>query len=125
MLDNVVVPGNCLLGGKDELDKRLARVRPVVLGWSGSHGHVRGFASARGRHGAGIARAALEYAKDYALTREAFGGPIADKQAIAFKLAEIYTEIDAARLLVHRAAGMASAVRTWLAPRVRRRALRQ
>jgi butyryl-CoA dehydrogenase len=52
----------------------------------------------------GIARAALEDSLAYAQTRRTFGRPIAEHQAIAFKLADMATEIDAARLLVHRAA---------------------
>jgi acyl-CoA dehydrogenase len=56
----------------------------------------------------GIARAAFEYARDYALQREQFGKPIASHQAIAFKLADMATEIDATRLLVWRAGWLAS-----------------
>ncbi len=52
----------------------------------------------------GVARAAYEYAKDYAKERKAFGGPIATKQAIAFMLAEMAIEIDATRLLAWEAA---------------------
>ncbi len=54
----------------------------------------------------GIARAAYEYALDYARKRKAFGSPIAKKQAIAFMLADMKAKIDAARLLVWRAAWM-------------------
>jgi acyl-CoA dehydrogenase len=52
----------------------------------------------------GVARAAYEIARDYAKERHAFGGPIATKQAIAFKLADMAIEIDAARLLTWEAA---------------------
>ena len=52
----------------------------------------------------GIARAAFEEATRYALERKTFGHPIADHQAIQFKLADMCTEIDAARLLTWRAA---------------------
>jgi butyryl-CoA dehydrogenase len=52
----------------------------------------------------GIARAAFEGATHYALERKTFGQPIAEHQAIQFKLADMCTEIDAARLLVWRAA---------------------
>jgi alkylation response protein AidB-like acyl-CoA dehydrogenase len=51
----------------------------------------------------GVARAAFEYATDYARGREAFGKPILDKQGISFKLADMAMEIEAARLLVWRA----------------------
>jgi butyryl-CoA dehydrogenase len=52
----------------------------------------------------GIARAAIEDAGLYAQTRQAFGSPIADLQAIRFMLAESATELEAARLLTRRAA---------------------
>jgi butyryl-CoA dehydrogenase len=52
----------------------------------------------------GIARAAFEEATRYALQRQTFGQPIAHHQAIQFKLADMCTEIDAARMLVWRAA---------------------
>jgi len=52
----------------------------------------------------GVARAAFEYARDYAKERKAFGLFIAQKQAIAFMLAEMALEIDAARLLTWEAA---------------------
>jgi len=52
----------------------------------------------------GIARGAYEAARDYAKQRNAFGRPIADFQAIQFMLADMATEIDAARLLCYRAA---------------------
>src|SRR5262245_13172981 len=52
----------------------------------------------------GIARGAYEKALAYSKERKAFGTPLADKQAIQFMLADMATEIDAARLLIHRAA---------------------
>jgi butyryl-CoA dehydrogenase len=52
----------------------------------------------------GIARAAFEDAGRYSLQRKTFGQPIASHQAIQFKLADMSTEIEAARLLVWRAA---------------------
>ena len=52
----------------------------------------------------GVARAALEYSRDYARERDAFGVKIAQKQAIAFMLAEMATEIEAIRLLTWQAA---------------------
>lgn len=54
----------------------------------------------------GIVAGAYELALKYAQEREAFGKPIMEHQAIAFKLAEMATEIEAARLLVYRAAKM-------------------
>jgi alkylation response protein AidB-like acyl-CoA dehydrogenase len=52
----------------------------------------------------GLARAALEYATEYSKTREQFGKPISQHQAVAFRLADMATRVDAARLLVWRAA---------------------
>ncbi len=57
----------------------------------------------------GIARAAFEEAAAYAKERRSFGVPIAEHQAIAFMLADMATEIDAARLLVWKAAAMKDA----------------
>ncbi len=54
--------------------------------------------------GVGVARAAFEHARDYAKERRAFGVAIAQKQAIAFKLANMAIEIDAMRLLTWEAA---------------------
>ncbi len=52
----------------------------------------------------GIAQAAFEAARDYSLERQQFGKPISANQAIQWKLADMATRIDAARLLVYRAA---------------------
>lgn len=52
----------------------------------------------------GAARAAYEYALDYARTRLQFGKPIIEHQAVAFRLADMATRIEASRLLVHHAA---------------------
>ncbi len=57
----------------------------------------------------GIAQAAFEEATEYAKDRTAFGNPIAEFQAIQFKLADMATEIEAARLLTLRAAAMKDA----------------
>jgi alkylation response protein AidB-like acyl-CoA dehydrogenase len=57
----------------------------------------------------GIARGAYEAAREYAKQRSAFGKPIAEFQAIQFMLADMATEIDAARLLCYRAATMKDA----------------
>ena len=62
-----------------------------------------------GASATGIARAALEYAVEYAQSREQFGKPIAEHQAVAFRLADMATRVDAARLLVYRAARMIDA----------------
>ena len=106
-LDGVRVPGSCLLGGKDVLDERLARARSGQR--ATRQAAMRTFELSRPAVGAqaiGIARAAYEYALEYAGTRVQFGRPIIENQAIAFALADMRMEIDAARLLVWRAAWM-------------------
>ncbi|MFD0850924.1 acyl-CoA dehydrogenase family protein, partial [Actinomadura adrarensis] len=55
----------------------------------------------------GVARAAYDYALQYSREREQFGKKIGDFQAVAFKLADMKCQIDAARLMVWRAAWMA------------------
>jgi acyl-CoA dehydrogenase len=105
VLDDVRVPGACLLGGKEKLDERLARVREGKRG--NAQAAMQTFEATRpavGAQAVGVARAAYEYALDYAKERETFGKPIIQHQSIAFMLADMATEIDAARLLVHRAA---------------------
>ena len=109
VLDDVRIPGRCLLGGKEKLDAKLARAREA--GKSGApQPAMKTFEATRPTVGAqalGIARAAYEYALDYAKERHAFGKPIIMNQAIAFKLANMVTEIDASRLLIWRAAWLA------------------
>jgi acyl-CoA dehydrogenase len=109
ILQDVRVPGRCLLGGKEKLDARLARAREAAHS-GGKQPAMSTFEATRPAVGAqalGIARAAYEYALDYAKDRRAFGKPIIMNQGIAFKLADMAMEIDAARLLVWRAAWLA------------------
>jgi acyl-CoA dehydrogenase len=108
ILDGVRVPGACLVGGKEKLDERLARVREGKR--AAGQAAMRTFEASRPAVGAmavGVARAAYEYALDYAREREQFGRKVGDFQAVAFKLADMKTQVDAARLLVWRAAWMA------------------
>jgi alkylation response protein AidB-like acyl-CoA dehydrogenase len=60
-----------------------------------------------GAQAVGIARAAYDYALEYAKQRVQFGKPIIENQAVAFQLADMKVAVDASRLLVHRAAWMA------------------
>ncbi|MEU7642495.1 MULTISPECIES: acyl-CoA dehydrogenase family protein [unclassified Streptomyces] len=111
VLENVRVPGHCLLGGKDKLDERLARARERAKGGERvKNAAMATFEASRPAVGAmavGTARAAYEEALEYARTREQFGRPIIDNQGVAFQLADMRTQIDAARLLVWRASWMA------------------
>ena len=109
VLEDCRIPGSCLLGGKDKLDERLARVREGKK--SKGQAAMATFESTRpgvGAQAVGIARAAYEYSLDYAKERQQFGRAIIENQGIAFKLADMKTHLDAARLLVWRAAWMAA-----------------
>ena len=124
LLEDCRVPADCLLGGTERLQAKLERARDArdakaapapapaqgAARTRGSSGALATFEATRpvvGAQAVGIARAAFEYARDYARERVQFGKPIAAQQAIAFKLADMATEIDAARLLVWRASWMA------------------
>jgi len=109
VLDEVRIPGANLLGGKDRLDERLARAREGQRSGRGN-ASMATFEASRPAVGAmalGTARAAYEVALDYARQRRQFGRAIIENQAVAFTLADMKTHIDAARLLVWRAAWMA------------------
>lgn len=138
LLRHCRVPADQLLGGEERLRERIARGReaeseaamaaitpPPAVAADGS-AEQGGPAAVVGRRSSaalgafertrpmvaaqaiGIARAALEFARDYAVSRSAFGQPIIENQGIAFPLANLATEIDAARLLTWRAAWMAA-----------------
>ena len=97
------------LGGLPTVELELAGVRlPASARLDASDADLRRMID-RGRvalaaAGIGTARAAYEVSRDYAKERETFGQPIATRQAIAFKLADMAIEIDGARLLVWEAA---------------------
>ena len=91
------VPAGAVLGGPGE-GGGLGRGLPFILG-ALELGRVN--VAARG---VGVARAAFEAAIRYAQQRRTFGVPIARHQAIAFKLADMATRVEAARLLVRSAA---------------------
>ena len=106
-LDDVRLPARMVLGGKEKLDERLARAREGTRG--NRQAAMQTFEATRPSVGAqaiGIARAAYEYALQYAKDRHQFGRAIIENQAIAFALADMRMEIDAARLLVWRASWM-------------------
>jgi acyl-CoA dehydrogenase len=104
LLEDVRVPADCLLGGEERLEERLARARAGQR--SRSAVALKTFEATRpvvGAQALGIARAAFEFALQYAQERRQFGRPLIDNQAIAFKLADMATEIEAARGLIWRA----------------------
>jgi acyl-CoA dehydrogenase len=95
-LEDCVVPEDRRLGDEGE----------------GFRGLMRTFDLSRitlGAAATGLARAALEYAVEYAKTREQFGKPIAEHQAVAFRLADMAVRVEASRLLVWSAARKADA----------------
>ena len=108
LLEDCRVPADCLLGGEERLQAKLevARNKDRKRTSSGALATFEATRPVVGAQAVGIARAAFEFARDYARERVQFGKPIAAQQAIAFKLADMATEIDAARLLVWRASWM-------------------
>jgi acyl-CoA dehydrogenase len=114
VLDDVRLPSRLILGGKEKFDARIARVREGKR--AAGQAALATFERTRPTVGAmaiGVARAAYEYALDYATQREQFGRKIGDFQAVAFKLADMRARIDAARLLVWRAGWMARNGKTF------------
>lgn len=102
--EDVVVPADCLLGGQERLDAKLARAREGKS--SRSNVAMKTFEATRpivGAQALGIARAAFEFALAYAKERKQFGRPIIENQAIAFKLVDMAVEIEACRSLIWRA----------------------
>lgn len=89
VLDGCIVPEEDRLGGEDGVDFEL------LLNYS---------RVTMGAAAVGVARAAYEYARDYAKERVQFGEPIAHRQSIAFMLAEMAIDVDAARMMVWEAA---------------------
>ncbi|MBW3664524.1 MAG: acyl-CoA dehydrogenase family protein [Actinobacteria bacterium] len=106
---DVFVPDENLLGGEDKLNAKIEGARNPDRARKAKSGALSTFEATRplvGIQAVGIARAAFEFARDYAMERETFGVPIIRHQAIAFKLADMATEIDAARLLCWRGINM-------------------
>lgn len=89
--DNVTVPLDALIG---EVGNGLQQTLSTLDGGRISIGAIS----------VGLAQAAFEYATNYARERQAFGGPIANLQAIQWMLAEMATQIEAARTLLYKAA---------------------
>jgi len=108
VLDNVHLSEDLILGGREKFEERIARAKSGTS--TGGQAAMKTFERTRPTVGAmaiGVARAAYEYALEYACQREQFGRKIGEFQAIAFKLADMKSRIDAARLLVWQAGWMA------------------
>lgn len=95
-LENCAIPEDNLLGTRGE---------GLKIALSNLEGGRIGIAA----QAVGIARAAFDKARRYASERVQFGKPLAEHQAIAQKLADMATQINAARLLVHHAAKLRTA----------------
>src|SRR5438128_10820470 len=99
LLDDVFVPDGCLLGGEtggvEKVGTILSEIRVMT-----------------GALAVGLARAAYDAALVYGRERQAFGKPIVEHQAIAFKLADMLTSLHAATLMTYQAAGGLEAGRT-------------
>lgn len=89
-LDNVPVPAENLIGQEGEAGKLLMLLPEVAIGLAASY--------------VGLARAAYEYALNYAKQRVSWGRPIIEHQAVALKLADMMISTQAARLMVWDAA---------------------
>ncbi len=98
--ENMAVPKENLLGMRGEAFKDVMDV-------------LNGGRIGIGAMGIGLGRGALEIAAKYALAREQFGKPIVSNQAISFKIAEMALELEAARLLVLKAAALKDAGRDF------------
>jgi alkylation response protein AidB-like acyl-CoA dehydrogenase len=111
-LTDCFVPDEQLLGGEEKLDAKMDQARnPAKARTCG--GALSTFEATRpivGIQAVGIARAAFDASVQYAMQRETFGVPIIRHQAIAFKLADMATDIDAARLLCWRGINMGTTV---------------
>ena len=96
-LTDVNVPADAILGGETSADERNKAYRDIIrlsrLGWASLS--------------VGTSQAVLDYVIPYVKEREAFGEPIAHRQAVAFMVADIATELDGLRLVTWRGASRA------------------
>ncbi|MDQ4024677.1 MAG: acyl-CoA dehydrogenase family protein [Actinomycetota bacterium] len=110
ILEDCRIPLDRVLGGMDRLEAKLGKARSGES-TGRSSAALRTFEVTRPSvaiQAVGIARAALEFATDYAKERVAFGVPIAQHQSIQNHLADMATAVEASRLLVHKAAWLAA-----------------
>lgn len=115
ILDDCTIPLDRVVGGIDKLEGKLARARE-----GGSTGRssnaLQTFERTRpfvATQAVGIARAALEYAVDYAKERETFGRPIVEHQSVANLLADMALDVECSRLLVRKAGWLAASGRSF------------
>ncbi len=107
VLEDVRIPLDHVLGGMEKLERKLERARSGERG--GSSNALATFEVTRPMVGAGalgIARAAYEWTLDWLEGRRGEGGLLLEQQRVQQVLADVATEIECSRLLVHRAAWM-------------------
>ncbi|MDQ3939800.1 MAG: acyl-CoA dehydrogenase family protein, partial [Actinomycetota bacterium] len=105
ILEDCRIPVDRVLGGLDKLEQKLDRARKGESSGRSSAA-LRTFELTRpivAIQAVGIARAAVEFAVEYAKDRKTFGVPIAEHQSIQNLLADMATEVEAARLLTYKA----------------------
>ena len=110
ILEDCRIPIDRVLGGMDKLEAKLEKARSGQS-TGRSSAALRTFEVTRPTvaiQAVGIARAALEFAIEYAKERKAFGVPISQHESIQNKLAEMATEVECSRLLVYKAAWLAA-----------------
>ena len=115
ILDDCRIPADRLLGGEEKFNEKLARARSgestgKTSGALATFERTRPFVAVQA---IGIARAALEFAIDYANERQAFGKPIGQHQSIANMLADMALDVECSRLLVRKAGWLAATGRTF------------
>jgi acyl-CoA dehydrogenase len=112
VLQECRVPAECRLGGEppDPSGRSPGKESSGVLGGANPLMLLQYSRMTYAATAVGLARAAYEYALDYACGRESFGEPIVRHQEVAHKLADMAMQVDAARLLLWRAGWM---VDTW------------
>ena len=115
ILNDCRIPGDRLLGGVEKFEEKVAKARSGESSGK-SHGALATFERTRpfvAVQAIGIARAALEFATEYAREREAFGKPIGQHQSIANMLADMAVDVECSRLLVRKAIWLAATGRSF------------
>ena len=115
ILDDCRIPLDRILGGMEKFEEKIAKARSGES-TGRSSGALQTFERTRpfvAVQAIGVARAALEFAIDYAKQREAFGKPIGQHQSVANLLADMAMEIECSRLLVRKAGWLAATGRTF------------
>ncbi len=114
VLEDCRIPADRVLGGMDKLNAKLEKARNGT--GTRSSGALRTFETTRpfvAVQAIGVARAAVEFATEYAKERVAFGKPIIEHPPVAYTLADMATDVETARLITHKAAWLAASGRDF------------